>query len=145
MHSFKKNISDNYVIFYRERKMSYTYLASPYTHVDPAIMDRRYEISCHATCWFLVWRIWIYSPIVHCHEIAKKWELPRTWDFWRDYNDAMLAPAKRLMILAIDGWQDSAGVNHEAWFAKQHNIPIEFIRPRSLDDLDLGYHCSSRE
>ena len=57
----------------------------------------------------------------------------------------MLAPANRLMILAIDEWQDSTGIRHEVWFAEQHKIPIEFIRPRSLTELDLGYHYGPEE
>jgi hypothetical protein len=109
--------------------MSYTYLASPYTSADHTIMDERYAAACKTTAWLLNNKVWVYSPIVHCHELAKMFNLPRDLPFWWDYNRNMLIPAKRLLILVLPGWEDSAGVTQETQFAADMHKPVEFIHP----------------
>ena len=60
--------------------MSYVYLASPYTHEDPEVMNRRYE----QTAEWVANRLKeyggpvIYSPILHCHYMAVTYNLPKT-------------------------------------------------------------------
>lgn len=109
--------------------MSFTYLASPYSHSDAKIVELRYLEAIIATKWLLKQRIWTFSPIVHCHAMAHSHDLPTDFAFWRDYNFAMLEKANRLLILAIDGWKESKGVTAEAEFAHDNNITIEFLAP----------------
>jgi hypothetical protein len=109
--------------------MSYTYLATPYSHPDPRIRVQRYDWAIRCTCWLTDKKIWVFSPIIHCHELASRCMLPTDWAFWHDYNMAMLRPASRLLILTLDGWQDSRGVQEETMFAHDNGIPIEFIAP----------------
>jgi Domain of unknown function (DUF1937) len=107
--------------------MSYNYLASPYTHINSDVMEYRYELCCEALVWLLDRKIWTYSPIVHCHEVAKKHELPRDINFWWNYNKAMLSDAMGFFILCIDGWDTSNGVAQELLYAKKHKILTKFI------------------
>lgn len=110
--------------------MSYHYLASPYTHPDPEVMHRLYYMSAlTATNWLLVKHIWTYSPIVHCHEMANRFDLPRHAEYWQAYNRAMLLPAIGLFILDIPGWETSRGVTYEREVAKAESIPITLLRP----------------
>jgi len=70
--------------------MSYIYLASPYSHPSHEIMHERYEQAAAVTAHFLRNHRYVYSPIVHCHELARRHDLPRNINFWKDYNVAML-------------------------------------------------------
>jgi Domain of unknown function (DUF1937) len=109
--------------------MSYTYLASPYSHPDRHVRAQRYDHVILCTYWLIKRKIWTFSPIVHCQEIAIRCILPTDWAYWHDYNMAMLRPASRLLILTLEGWQDSRGVQEETMFAHDNGIPIEFIAP----------------
>ena len=110
--------------------MSYHYLASPYSSPDPAISAQRALAAQRATAWLLAQRIWVYSPIVHCHELALAHSLPKDFFFWRDYNFAMLERARGLIVLMIDGWRESKGVSAEISYAKELALPIsEFELP----------------
>jgi len=106
--------------------MSYIYLASPYTHPNPDIMQERYEHAARVTAEMLNRRQYVYSPIVHCHELACRHDLPRDINFWRDYNTAMLRLAGQLKVLKLEGWEQSVGVQFEMDLAKRLGIPIFF-------------------
>jgi len=71
--------------------------------------------------------IWIYSPIVHCHEMAERHKLPKDFAFWEKYNRAMLETADGLYILQLDGWELSKGLQSEIKFATKLNIPLTFL------------------
>ena len=107
--------------------MSYIYLASPYSSPEPFVQEERYLKACRATHYLLAQKIWVFSPIVHCHELAKMVDLPKDATFWKDYNFAMLAGASKLIILRIEGWEASAGVRAERAEADRLEIPFEYL------------------
>lgn len=107
----------------------YVYLASPYSHESKPVMHARYELARAATAWMLRMRLWAYSPIVHCHDIACSHALPRDFAFWRDYNFAMLRSANEMFVLAIDGWKRSKGVNGEIAFALAKGLSVSLLVP----------------
>jgi len=116
--------------------MSYTYLASPYTHAEPAMREVRYHAAMKCCAWLLKNRVWVYSPIVYCHELARLHDMPTNAHFWMDYNYAMLRGAKDLLILVLPGWQDSVGIDNEVEYAHAANKPIRFIHPSSYTVTD---------
>lgn len=103
------------------------YLASPYTHADPLIIKTRFLLVEQCTAILLSRREWIYSPIVHCHELALKNELPSDFDFWKEYNIHMLRSSSKMYILDIPGWRESKGVSGEYAFAQSAYIPVTFV------------------
>lgn len=107
--------------------MAYIYIASPYTDNSDLVMHKRYLEVSEVTSLYLNKNVWCYSPIVHCHEMAKRFNLPRHIDFWKNYNEAMLEVAHALHILQLPGWQDSKGVKHETQFAIKRGIPVTMI------------------
>lgn len=96
----------------------YTYLASPYSHRDKDVMEQRFQLAEKHAAFMLTRGITIYSPIVHMHELALRYKLPKDFDFWRRHNHNMLWRAKDFHILTIDGWRSSKGVTGELAFAK---------------------------
>lgn len=103
------------------------YLASPYTDPDPWVREDRYLRAAKVLTDYLTARIWTYSPIVHCHELAKIVALPADADFWREYDFHMLSKSDMLMVLRIEGWGASKGVNAEIAEANRLGIEIFYI------------------
>jgi hypothetical protein len=107
--------------------MSFLYLASPYSHKDPQVVNTRFLLAERVTAELLKTERFVYSPIVHCHEIARKFNLPTDAAFWMNYNKAMLAEASDLLILCLPGWQESVGVNMEIDFAKSFGMFVSYL------------------
>lgn len=109
--------------------MSFIYLASPYSNPDPKVMEKRYQQAMKAVQQMLRYREWVYSPIVHCHELAKIYELPKSHEFWEDYDFTMLAASSCLRILRLPGWDVSNGVFKEKAEAERLGVPVGYIDP----------------
>ena len=105
--------------------MTYEYLASPYTHDDPAIRELRYRLAREHTAKLLTARIPVYSPIVHCHDLAKCHALPHDAEFWKWYNLAMMQSSTKLRVLTIEGWNVSQGVTWE--MDQSSNLGLETV------------------
>jgi hypothetical protein len=95
------------------------------------MMKTRFLLAEQCAAELLKKRVWVYSPIVHCHELATKHQLPTTFEFWRDYNFAMLRVAEQCFVLDIPGVKESVGVQGEIAFAQTAGIPVFSIDPEA--------------
>lgn len=107
----------------------YTYLASPYSSPVPSIMQARYEEARRATAFLLKEQTWTYSPVVHCHDLASVYSLPKDFKFWQHYNHVMLYRATDMLILALDSWEKSIGVAGEIQFARECGTMFALLVP----------------
>ena len=105
------------------------YLASPYSDPDPKIMESRALAAMRATVWLLAHELWAFSPIAHCHEMAKKFDLPKDYSFWQHYNKAMLRRSTSLYLLNISGLEASTGVQQELNFSQVLHLPVYKLNP----------------
>lgn len=103
------------------------YLASPYSHPDPTIRELRYLSAIKATAFLLRQKKWVYSPIVHNHPMALLEELPKEFGFWKDFDLHMIDCAEKLVVLRIEGWEQSVGVAAEVEYAKSINKLVEYL------------------
>jgi hypothetical protein len=71
----------------------------------------------------------VYSPIVHCHELAKIVDMPRAAGFWEKYNFVMLEAAETFGILMLPGWEESVGIAGETKKAQDCRLRIIRIEP----------------
>jgi len=94
------------------------YLASPYTHEDPFVREDRYLRAMQALSFLLRDGHVVYSPIVHCHEMAKILDIPKESDFWWNYNKGMIEASRGILILRLDGWEQSIGIKQEREYAE---------------------------
>jgi hypothetical protein len=109
--------------------MTYRYLASPYTHTDKVVVQERFEETEQCLAWLLGMKVWAYSPIVHCHALATKRSLPTDYKFWLDYNHAMILGSNGILVLCMEGWRESKGVQEEIKFARSNHLFIRHISP----------------
>lgn len=103
------------------------YLASPHSHADESIMVNRFYAAMKATAKLLNDGYFVYSPIVHCHEMAQKFGLPNGYEFWKNFDEHVLGLCDTMYVLRIDGWDSSRGIANEIGFATRNQIPIHYI------------------
>lgn len=111
------------------------YLASPYSHPDPTIVLTRYLLVMQATSALINARKFVYSPILHCHELARIHSLPTNFDFWQHYNINMIKRCDQFRVLKIPGWDESKGVKGESAVAAFLNLDRGFINEFGEDVL----------
>ena len=103
------------------------YLASPYSDPDSKVMDQRYNLICEA-CAALARRGFnVYSPIVHWHVIAKRFNLSKKYSFWKKHDEEMIKICNDFWVLTIHGWNTSKGVANESAYAVKQIREIKYI------------------
>lgn len=102
------------------------YLASPYTHPDPKVVHRRYQIACAAAAILMENGYTVFSPIAHSHAIADFLpdELRFNHDLWMLQDLAILSKSDELHVLPLPEWGHSRGVPAEMVFAAGWGIPV---------------------
>ena len=104
------------------------YLASPYTHNIPEVEDARYGLAVRAVMEFVMVGCCVISPIVHCHPVRKRHNLPGDAKFWKAYCYTLLKKCDAMRVLCIPGWFSSDGISQEIVQANKYKIPIEEVR-----------------
>jgi hypothetical protein len=101
------------------------YLASPYTHKDPAVVAGRAHQAALATVHLLTKHptVNIFSPIVHSHTLHLA-GMGGDWKTWKAIDTDFIERMDGLVILRLPGWEDSVGVNAEIEIARELGVPI---------------------
>jgi hypothetical protein len=107
--------------------MSFIYLASPYSNTSSERVYDNYRKALEATACLIKNGHIIFSPIVHCHEMAKEFDMPTGIAFWWKHNRAMMEKASEFHILTLDGWKNSKGIRREAALAVKLQLPIRYM------------------
>jgi hypothetical protein len=103
------------------------YLASPYTHPDPKIVEERYIKTLKVMSILLNNGQFVFSPIVHCHTIATNYGLKTDYLFWKEYNEHFMNLSTELIVLKLHDWQNSKGVAHEIDYMTNQGKSIIYI------------------
>lgn len=108
------------------------YLASPYSHPDKDVMQRRFEEVCvvHAELLEKIGDCYAFiGPIAASHSIAQLADLPTNWEFWKAQDEALLSKCDELWVLELDGWDKSIGIKAEVDYAYYDlKIPIRYVQ-----------------
>lgn len=108
--------------------MAYIYVASPYSHPDPVVVQRRYDMVCYYVAHAIPQGHTLFSPILHCHYLSRQYShLGTDAKSWLGYNKIMQRYAASTLVLMIPGWQESIGVQGEIEYATHINQPIEYV------------------
>jgi len=116
-------------------KKSLVYLACPYTHPDPEVREARFRAANQAAAVLVGAGVHVFSPISHTHPILLAGELPHGWEYWEEYDRAVLSTCLALVVLQLEGWDCSTGVRAEVAIAEQLGLPYYFVAPGKLADL----------
>ena len=119
------------------------YLASPYSHENHSVMHTRYELAAAAGSCLLVASkqlgipIKLFVPIVHSHPIAVYGHLEQCdHDLWLDQDREFMDWADVLVILDLNGWNESIGVQYEYGYMAGQKKPI--VHMKEVSDQAAG-------
>ena len=108
----------------------YIYLASPYSHVDPAVRVARFNAACRAAAELMNAGATVFCPIAHSHPISEAMgDKHVDHEFWMLQDLPLLHRSDGMCVLMLDGWLDSKGVQREIDYALANHIPVKYIRP----------------
>lgn len=109
------------------------YLACPYWDENSATREYRVNQAKRAAALLSEAGELVYSPISHSKGIkegvaALNLEVLHTnqHDYWMRHSIQMLENCSRIVVLCLDGWQESKGVQEEIVFAKANSIPLAY-------------------
>jgi nucleoside 2-deoxyribosyltransferase len=102
------------------------YLASPYMHNDPAIREQHFRAACQATAALIRAGDVVFSPIVHSHPLVAH-GLPTEWAFWEAIDHEHIARCDEVIVLKLDGWEQSVGVQSETRITRELGKPVRYL------------------
>jgi hypothetical protein len=103
------------------------YLACPYSHDDPKIREERFLIANREAGKLMKAGHMVFSPISHSHPIALAGDLPKTWEYWENFCRTYMSYSYLLVVLCIDGWEESTGIRVEIEIAKEMGMGIKYM------------------
>jgi Nucleoside 2-deoxyribosyltransferase len=119
------------------------YLASPYSDPAPAVREHRFRAACRATVALMRAGEIVFSPVVHSHPLTED-GLPTDWGFWERFDRQFLALCDELVVLMLDGWNESIGVQAEIRIATELGKPVRYLAPEDAHvSLTLAPGASS--
>jgi hypothetical protein len=95
------------------------YLATPYSHPKSSVRNTRYMMAMklvHFLCKTSESEM-VYSPIVHWHPIARRYDLPKEHNFWSNLDEQMIDKADKVYFVIMTGWETSEGMKQEYHYA----------------------------
>jgi len=105
------------------------YLPSRYSAPAPDVRGERFRAACQVAAEMLKAGMSVFSPIAHSHAIAEQGDARDTWEFWRRVDLEFLARCDELVVLKLDGWRHSRGVQAEVATARKLGKPVSYIAP----------------
>jgi nucleoside 2-deoxyribosyltransferase len=112
------------------------YLASPYTHKEVEIRKQRAEAVTKAAVDLLHQGVYVFAPISY-NEPWERFNLPGTWEFWCEFDKAFIEKCDSVLVLMLDGWDQSVGVRAEIEFAKKIGKPVNYITEEQIRNGDV--------
>ena len=110
-------------------KNSLCYLAQPYSHRYKYKRKERFIKGCKVAADIMDKGYNVFSPIAHSHSV-EEWGMDkiRTGKFWLKQDFAILRGCDAMIVLCLKGWDKSKGVKKEIAFAKDHQIPVYYMK-----------------
>ena len=109
------------------------YLAVPYSHADPSIRKARFQAACRTAAEMMRGGKTVFSPLSHSHAIAQ-YGLPKDWAFWEACDRTYLEVCDEVVVLMLDGWRQSKGVQAEIEIARELGKPVSYLKPLPNDN-----------
>jgi Domain of unknown function (DUF1937) len=117
----------------------YWYIGGPYSKY-PDGLDAAFDEVCRIAGWFAQAGFPVYSPIAHCHPIAKASGLnPHDHKIWLPFCEPVMTGSKGLIVAKMATWDESFGLQQEIVYFNSARKPIRYLDPATmlLDDEPL--------
>ena len=103
------------------------YLGSPYSKYPGGRAMAHMEV-CRNVALLIKAGVHVYSPIAHTHPVAEFGNInPFDHDIWLPADQPLMDAAKGLIVLQLDGWDNSFGLQCELDEFTQR--PVVYMEP----------------
>lgn len=75
-------------------------------------------------------QIIVYSPIAHTHPVLQQVEIDGGFDTRKEFDESMIERCDDFLILTVEGWQESVGLNAELAFARTLEKRVAYVLPK---------------
>lgn len=114
------------------------YLASPFTHKSKKVRKERVKIAAKASALLLKQDVMVISPIALDGPWHDDYGLPCEWgDFWEKFDKNIMERCDGLIVLTVDGWLESVGIQAEIDYAHELGMPVYFITMEDVESFDV--------
>lgn len=103
------------------------YLASPYNHPDDSIRESNFQFVSKLAAKLCSEGKVVFSPITYGHTLLNFVDMPKDWEFWKNFCLSFLKHSDEIIIFKLPGWELSRGVSAEINYAIENNIKITYI------------------
>ena len=109
------------------------YAATPYTRYNRGLVGAYLDACRICSSIYLAYKAPLFSPIAYCHGMTTHGDLPAIdHHFWMEFNRPFIEACGALIIVKMDGWDESAGIADERRMFKMAGKPIYFLDPETL-------------
>ena len=108
------------------------YLCVPYTHPNMAVREHRVIEADQAAASLIRQGHIVFSPISHSHRISHHLDNCNDGSFWLEQDVPFLKMADELMVVKLDGWDRSKGIEMEIKIAEGLGKPVRFMEPSEI-------------
>jgi len=124
------------------------YVCSLYSNgiskLDPceqeSVLDERVDYTMKRVHEWLLEGKYVYSPILHCHEISRKYGLPKEYDFWKAIDRNAIDHCSEVYVLKMKDcqgdWTLSTGIQDEIIHAEGVGKKVTYFDCEDYDLLD---------
>lgn len=107
------------------------YLAAPYTHEQLIVMEDRYVVMNKITARLITEQDAVipHSPISYTHRISHHCDPAFDWYAW---DKQYLARCDGMIVVKLDGWEESDGVKIETDFCMENGVPFVHSKPDEI-------------
>lgn len=102
------------------------YLAIPYSDVNK---EESFRLANEHAARLMNEGYIVFSPISHSHSIAIQNDIPGTWEFWKEQDEAFIKWCDCMIIVCMEGWEKSKGVKAEFNVATDMKKPVFYREP----------------
>ncbi len=105
------------------------YLATPYSKYDEG-MEKAFEDAAKAAASLIKHGIRVFCPIAHTHPLSVHGDIDNEagdLDFWLGVDGPMIDAAVGLIVVKMQGWDTSEGVEEEVRKFREESKPILYM------------------
>lgn len=102
------------------------YLAAPYSGTESQI-EARMELMCKADARLTGLGIDTVTPLAKHFILPHNRKIGSDWAFWKRYSEKLMDQCDVLLVLCMEGWEKSTGVQGEIEMAFTKGIPIIYL------------------
>jgi hypothetical protein len=109
----------------------YWFVSTPYKDWDDP--DAAFQAAAKVTGALMKEGVSVFSPIVHGHPIALACDIdPYDYDIWHPQNRPMLDAAFGIIVVEMDGWEESEGIRDEIPAFRSTGRPVVRLDPTGI-------------